>query len=102
MEAIDAAARSGVMVLTGGPGTGKTTLAKVIANTTNASFRQLNATTSGKKDMEQVVAAICRHTPRAALTLEYNPRLGISNGEVGEDIKWLRCADNVKRKKENI
>lgn len=37
------------------PGTGKTTLAKVIANTTHANFRQLNATTSGKKDMEEVV-----------------------------------------------
>ena len=37
------------------PGTGKTTLAKVIANTTSASFRQINATVAGKKDMEDVV-----------------------------------------------
>ena len=36
-------------------GTGKTTIARVIANTTNAHFRQLNATTSGKKEMEDVV-----------------------------------------------
>ena len=35
--------------------TGKTTLAMVIANTTKAEFRQLNATTAGKKDMEKVV-----------------------------------------------
>ncbi len=40
----------------GPPGTGKTTLAKVIANTTSAAFLQLNATSAGKKDMEEVVA----------------------------------------------
>lgn len=39
----------------GPPGTGKTTLAKVIANTTSASFLQINATSAGKKDMEEVV-----------------------------------------------
>ncbi|MBP5255340.1 MAG: AAA family ATPase, partial [Lachnospiraceae bacterium] len=39
----------------GPPGTGKTTIAKVIANTTKADFLQLNATTSGKKDMEEAV-----------------------------------------------
>ena len=43
------------VIFYGPPGTGKTTLAKVVANTTKASFRQLNATTSGKKDMEVVV-----------------------------------------------
>lgn len=44
------------VVFYGPPGTGKTTLARVIANTTSAEFVQLNATTSGKKDMEQVIA----------------------------------------------
>ncbi len=39
----------------GPPGTGKTTIAKVIANTTKAEFTQINATVSGKKDMEEVV-----------------------------------------------
>ena len=43
------------VIFYGPPGTGKTTLAQVIANTTNAEFRQINATTSGKKDMEAVV-----------------------------------------------
>ena len=40
----------------GPPGTGKTTLAQVIAQTTSAQFRQINATAAGKKDMEEVVA----------------------------------------------
>ena len=43
------------IIFYGPPGTGKTTLAKVIANTTSASFRQINATVAGKKDMEDVV-----------------------------------------------
>ena len=47
----------GSLIFYGPPGTGKTTLARVIANTTSADFRQLNATTAGKKDMEEAVAA---------------------------------------------
>ena len=43
------------LIFYGPPGTGKTTLAQVIANTTKADFRELNATTSGKKDMEDAV-----------------------------------------------
>ncbi len=43
------------IIFYGPPGTGKTTLARVIANTTSAAFTQLNATTAGKKDMEEVV-----------------------------------------------
>ena len=43
------------LIFYGPPGTGKTTLAMVIANTTSAVFEELNASTSGKKDMEGVV-----------------------------------------------
>lgn len=44
------------LIFYGPPGTGKTTLAMVIANTTSSVFKTLNATTSGKKDMEDVVS----------------------------------------------
>ena len=47
----------GSIIFYGPPGTGKTTLAKVIANTTSAEFCQINATSAGKKDMEEVVAS---------------------------------------------
>ena len=43
------------IIFYGPPGTGKTTLAKVIANTTSSLFTQINATASGKKDMEAVI-----------------------------------------------
>ena len=53
-RAIEADRLSSVLFY-GPPGTGKTTIAKVIANTTQAEFRQVNATIAGKKDMEEVV-----------------------------------------------
>lgn len=49
------------LIFYGPPGTGKTTLAKVIANTTSAEFMQINATSAGKKDMEEVVTAAKNH-----------------------------------------
>ncbi len=45
----------GSIILYGPPGTGKTTLARVIANTTSRKFEQLNATTSGIKDIKDTV-----------------------------------------------
>ena len=45
----------GSVIFYGPPGTGQTTLAKVIANTTSARFEQINATVAGKKDMEEIV-----------------------------------------------
>lgn len=44
------------VIFYGPPGTGKTTLAKVIACTTSADFMQINATSAGKKDMEEVIS----------------------------------------------
>ncbi len=43
------------VIFYGPPGTGKTSLAMVIAHSTSSEFKQLNATTAGKKDMEEVV-----------------------------------------------
>ena len=43
------------VIFYGPPGTGKTTLAKIIANTTSSRFVQINATTSGIKDIKEVV-----------------------------------------------
>lgn len=43
------------IILFGPPGTGKTTIANVIANTTNMAFEKINATTAGKTDMKKIV-----------------------------------------------
>ncbi len=43
------------MILFGPPGTGKTTLAMIIANTTNMRFEKLSAVTSGVKDIRSVI-----------------------------------------------
>ncbi|MGI6174293.1 MAG: replication-associated recombination protein A [Christensenellales bacterium] len=40
----------------GPPGTGKTTLACIIANQTKSAFRQLNAVTSGVADVRQIIS----------------------------------------------
>ncbi|MFA5799604.1 MAG: replication-associated recombination protein A [Candidatus Peribacteraceae bacterium] len=44
------------VILAGPPGTGKTTLAAIIAETTKAHFVRLNAVTSGVKDIKEVCA----------------------------------------------
>ena len=43
------------MIFFGPPGSGKTTLAKIIANSTKSSFDQLNAVTSGVADIRKVI-----------------------------------------------
>jgi putative ATPase len=43
------------LILWGPPGTGKTTLARVIANQTDAFFTELSAVTSGKADVTRVI-----------------------------------------------
>ena len=44
------------MLLYGDPGTGKTSLAYAIAGSTNKDFYSINATTSSKKDIEQIIS----------------------------------------------
>ena len=43
------------IIFYGPPGLGKTTLANIIANTTKTEFRELNATISSKKDMQEII-----------------------------------------------
>ena len=49
--------RVGNLILHGPPGTGKTTLARIIAGSTRASFRSLNAVLAGVKDLRSEVEA---------------------------------------------
>ena len=60
-EAADSAssgsANTGSMILWGPPGVGKTTLAKIIAETTQATFIEFSAVMSGIKEIKQVMAA---------------------------------------------
>jgi putative ATPase len=44
------------IILFGPPGTGKTSLARIIANTTKSSFSKINAVTSGVADIKRVIA----------------------------------------------
>ncbi len=43
------------LILWGPPGSGKTTLARIIASEVNAEFVEISAVTSGKKDVEKIV-----------------------------------------------
>ncbi|MGM9845885.1 MAG: replication-associated recombination protein A [Muribaculaceae bacterium] len=62
-------------ILWGPPGVGKTTLARIIANTTRSAFHTLSAVTSGVKDVREVIDR-CRHDA-ASMFAEGRPILFI-------------------------
>ncbi len=51
---------AGSMIFWGPPGVGKTTLAKIVAETTRANFIEFSAVTSGIKEIKQVMADAAR------------------------------------------
>jgi putative ATPase len=57
------------MILWGPPGTGKTTLARVIAQVTNADFMQLSATQAGLKDLRTIIDQAERNRLREKRTV---------------------------------
>lgn len=57
------------MILWGPPGTGKTTLARIIANHSDSKFYQLNAVSSGVKDVRKVIKIGKNRLQRGATTI---------------------------------
>jgi putative ATPase len=60
---------SGSMILWGPPGVGKTTLAKIIAETTRASFIEFSAVMSGIKEIKQVMVAAAQASQMHSRTI---------------------------------
>jgi putative ATPase len=60
---------SGSMILWGPPGVGKTTLAKIVAETTRASFIEFSAVTSGIKEIKQVMSAAAQASQMHSRTI---------------------------------
>ena len=60
---------SGSMILWGPPGVGKTTLAKIIAETTKASFIEFSAVMSGIKEIKQVMVAAAQASEMHSRTI---------------------------------
>ena len=57
------------MILWGPPGTGKTTIANIIANTLHASFYTLSAISAGVKEVRQVIDE-AKHQQQAILFID--------------------------------
>ena len=62
---------SGSMILWGPPGVGKTTLAKIVAETTKASFIEFSAVMSGIKEIKQVMAAAAQASEMHSRTIVF-------------------------------
>src|SRR6202142_2038164 len=62
---------SGSMILWGPPGVGKTTLAKIIAETTRASFIEFSAVMSGIKEIKQVMTSAAQASEFGSRTIHF-------------------------------
>ena len=62
---------TGSMIFWGPPGVGKTTLAKIIAETTRASFIEFSAVMSGIKEIKQVMAAAAQASQMHSRTIVF-------------------------------
>jgi ATPase related to the helicase subunit of the Holliday junction resolvase len=60
---------AGSMIFWGPPGVGKTTLAKIIAETTKASFIEFSAVTSGIKEIKEVMATAAKASEMHSRTI---------------------------------
>jgi putative ATPase len=60
---------SGSMILWGPPGVGKTTLAKIVAETTKANFIEFSAVLSGIKEIKQVMATAAQASEMHSRTI---------------------------------
>jgi putative ATPase len=60
---------TGSMIFWGPPGVGKTTLAKIIAETTKANFIEFSAVTSGIKEIKEVMAAAAKASEMHSRTI---------------------------------
>jgi putative ATPase len=68
-SASSASANTGSMILWGPPGVGKTTLAKIVAETTQATFIEFSAVMSGIKEIKQVMAAAAQASQMHSRTI---------------------------------
>jgi len=62
---------TGSMIFWGPPGVGKTTLAKIVAETTQASFIEFSAVTSGIKEIKQVMADAAKAAEMRSRTIVF-------------------------------
>lgn len=84
------------MIFWGPPGTGKTTLAQIIANTSHSSFHQLSGVNSGKKDLEEVLVQAREAQEIAASQTSFAPRNdeGKDSGQVHDTRMGARMTVN--------